>query len=113
MKKEIFDIVSETDRLVIRPLQETDYKQWLEGFNNKLPRKNKYDEDKIDIGKRTQEALNKTVQKHQKLAMKDEICVYSIFRKDDNKNISYVDLYTIMRDEIQWGAIGYRLHNQF
>ena len=113
LKKGIFDIVSETDRLVIRPLQETDYKQWLEGFNNKLPRKNKYDDDKMDMGEWTQEAFNKMVQKHQKLAMKDEICVFSIFRKTDNKNIGYVDLSTIMRDEFQWGAIGYRLHNQF
>lgn len=113
LKEEKFNIVSETERLVMRPLREEDYKQWLEGFHNKLPSQNKYDDDKTDMSEWTQEAFNDVVQKHQELAIKDEVYVFSLFRKKDNKNIGYVDFSTIMRDEFQWGAIGYRLHNQF
>lgn len=113
LKEEKFNIVSETERLVMRPLREEDYKQWLEGFHNKLPSQNKYDDDKTDMSECTQEAFNDVVQKHQELAIKDEVYVFSLFRKKDNKNIGYVDFSTIMRDEFQWGAIGYRLHNQF
>lgn len=108
-----FNILSETERLIIRPLQKGDYKQWLEGFNNKLPRQNKYDDDKMDMSEWTQAAFNDVVKKHQELAIKDDVYVFSIFRKIDNKNIGYVDFSTIMRDEFQWGAVGYRLHNQF
>src|SRR5690625_2661 len=60
-----------------------------------------------------QEKFNQVVRSHQDLAMKDKIYVFSIFRKSDYKNIGYVDISTIMREEFQWGAIGYRLHNQF
>src|SRR5699024_5384296 len=50
---------------------------------------------------------------HQDLALDDRIYVFSIFTKVDHKNIGYVDISTIMREEFQWGAIGYRFHNQF
>lgn len=114
LKKDSFDIVSETDRLVIRSLQESDYKQWLDGFNNKLPSQNKYDDVKKDMSKWTQEAFNKdVVQKLQELAIEDEAYVFGIFRKNDNKHLGKVEFSTIIRDEFQWGMIGYRLHNQF
>lgn len=113
LEKDEFDIVSETERLVLRPLQETDYEEWLAGFYDKLPKQNKYDDEKTDMSEWTQEKFNQVVRSHQDLAMKDKIYVFSIFRKSDYKNIGYVDISTIMREEFQWGAIGYRLHNQF
>lgn len=39
--------------------------------------------------------------------------VFGVFRKLDHKHIGKVEFCTIIRDEFQWGLIGYRLHNQF
>lgn len=80
LKKETFDIVLETKRLVIRPLQVNDYNQWLDGFNNKLPSQKKFDDDKLDMSEWTQEAFNNVVQKHQELAIKDESWYLSLNR---------------------------------
>ena len=107
------EIASETDRLVIRPLRKEDYHRWLEGFHHKLPKQHKYDDDKMDLSEWTQDAFNDVVKKHQELANKDEAYVFGIFRKQDHKHIGKVEFSTIMRDEFQWGLIGYRLHNQF
>ncbi|MBM7645658.1 hypothetical protein JOD45_001876 [Scopulibacillus daqui] len=62
-EEEKFDYVLETERLIIRPLQENDYRQWLEGFNNKLPSKHKYDDNKIDTSKWTRETFHDVVKK--------------------------------------------------
>jgi len=113
LEKGIFDLTAKTDRLIIRPLQPTDYERWLEGFHNKRPQQHKYDDEKKNMDEWTQEKFNHMVRSHQDLAMNDRIYVFSIFTKNDHKNIGYVDISTIMRDEFQWGAIGYRLHNQF
>lgn len=113
LKKGKFDEVAETERLILRPLKETDYEKWLEGFYGKLPKQHKYDDYKTDMNEWSEEKFNNMVKSHQNLAIKDQIYVFSIFRKPDDENIGYVDVSTIMREEFQWGAIGYRLHNQF
>src|SRR5699024_12166315 len=59
---------------------------------DKLPKQNKYDDEKTDISEWTQEKFNQVVRSHQDLAMKDKIYVFSIFRKSDYKNIGYVDI---------------------
>src|SRR5699024_12211062 len=79
---------------------------------DKLPKQNKYDDEKTDMSEWTQEKFNQVVRSHQDLAMKDKIYVFSIFRKSDYKNIGYVDISTIIREEFQWGAIGYRLQDR-
>ena len=43
-----FDCISETERLVIRPLKENDFKNWLSEFKNRLPSQHRYDHAKLD-----------------------------------------------------------------
>ncbi|WP_121615514.1 GNAT family N-acetyltransferase [Virgibacillus halodenitrificans] len=114
MKPEIHNIKSETDRLIIRPLQNQDYERWMEGFRNRLPSQHKYDGNKMDMHGWTPQKFNEDViTKLQQLADRDEAYVFGVFRKSDQKHIGKVELSTIMRDEFQWGLLGYTIHNQY
>ncbi|WP_205092511.1 GNAT family N-acetyltransferase [Thalassobacillus pellis] len=104
---------SETERLVLRPLQKEDYERWLEGFRDRLPSQYKYDGDGIDLNGWTKEEFHDVVAKYQGLADHDEAYVFGVFRKSDQKHIGKVEFCTIMREEFQWGLLGYRMHNQF
>lgn len=114
MKNKGIEIHSETERLVVRPLQEEDYELWMEGWNNRFPSQHKYDDGKIDLDGWTQRKFNKdVVEKLQGLANRDEVYVFGIFRKSDQKHLGKVEICTIMRDEFQWGLLGYNIHNNF
>ncbi|GGP16121.1 GNAT family N-acetyltransferase [Oceanobacillus neutriphilus] len=105
---------SETERLVLRPLKNGDYNRWLEGCRDRLPSQYKYDDDKMDLSGWTQEKFNdKVVSKFKEYADRDEVYVFGIFRKSDQKQLGKVELETIIRDEFQWGLLGYTIHNQF
>lgn len=106
-------IQRETERLIIRPLQNEDYERWREGFRRRLPSQYKYDGDGIDLNDWSQKKFNEVVANHQEIAEQDEAYVFGVFRKSDQKHIGKVEFCTIMRDEFQWGILGYRIHNQF
>src|SRR5699024_5970609 len=105
---------SDTERLVIRPLQNQDYEAWLEGCRNRFPSQYKYDDDKMDLNGWSQKKFNEdVVAKFQGFADRDEIYVFGIFRKSDQKHIGKVEICTLIRDEFQWGLLGYTIHNQY
>ncbi|WP_404451918.1 GNAT family N-acetyltransferase [Virgibacillus necropolis] len=114
MKTEEVKFQSETERLVLRPLQNQDYEQWLEGCRNRFPSQYKYDDDKMDLSEWTQKKFNDdVVAKLQGLADRDEAYVFGVFRKSDQKHVGKVEFGTIMRGEFQWGLLGYTIHNQY
>jgi len=111
--EEVFDCMIETDRLIIRPLKNADYKNWLNAFENRFPSKYKHDKGKMDMSECTEEWFANLVKKHQELALNDIAHVFGIFLKDDGKHLGIVDFSTLARDVFQWGRIGYTIHNQF
>lgn len=114
MKTKEHPIELETERLIIRPLNNQDYEKWLEGFLNRLPSQRKYDNEKADMSAWTEEKFNQeVVSLFDKLARQDEVYVFGIFRKADQKHLGKVEICTIMRDEFQWGLLGYTIHNQY
>ena len=114
MKTKEHPIELETERLIIRPLNNQDYEKWLEGFLNRLPSQRKYDNEKADMSVWTEEKFNQeVVSLFDKLARQDEVYVFGIFRKADQKHLGKVEICTIMRDEFQWGLLGYTIHNQY
>ncbi|WP_431803195.1 GNAT family N-acetyltransferase [Halobacillus andaensis] len=113
MKTKERQLQSETERLVVRPLQNEDYERWLEGFRNRLPSQSKYDGGSLDLNEWPQEKFNEIVARFQRLAEQDKTYVFGVFRKSDQKHIGKVEFSTIMREEFQWGLLGYRIHNQF
>ncbi|MCP3029461.1 GNAT family N-acetyltransferase [Halobacillus sp. A5] len=105
--------IQETERLILRPLQNEDYERWREGFRYRLPSQYKYDGGSIDLNEWRQEKFNDVVTRHQELAEQDEAYVFGVFRKSDGKHMGKVEFSTIRREEFQWGMLGYRIHNQF
>jgi [ribosomal protein S5]-alanine N-acetyltransferase len=107
-----FNYVAESERLVVRPLKEEDYKNWLNEFNNRLPSQHRHDKGKIDMSECTEEWFTNLVKKHQELALTDIAHVFGIFRKDNGTHLGMVDFSTLARDDFQWARIGYTIHNQ-
>ncbi|MFT4415775.1 GNAT family N-acetyltransferase [Fredinandcohnia humi] len=106
-------VKTETNRLVIRPLEEEDYFTWLTQYKKRLPSQHKYDEGNIDMSICTIEWFGNLVKKHQEMAVDDKVYVFGVFRKIDNIHIGTIDFSTIMREEFQWARFGYSIHNQF
>ncbi|WP_088011621.1 GNAT family N-acetyltransferase [Gottfriedia acidiceleris] len=108
-----FDCISETERLIIRPLKDEDFKNWLCEFENRLPSQHKYDKGKIDMSECTEEWFSNLVKKHQELASNDTAHVFGVFRKDVDTHLGMIDFSTLARNDFQWGRIGYTIHNQY
>lgn len=113
LKEEEFDVFSETERLVIRPLQLTDYGNWLNAYKGRHSSQHRHDRGKMDMSGCTREWFAKLVDKHQKLALTDNEFIFGIFRKEDRQHLGMIDFSTLFRDEFQWGRVGYTIHNQY
>lgn len=108
-----FNYKIKTDRLIVRPYEKQDYQNWLTQFENRLPSQHKFDDGKIDMSICTEEWFSLLVEKHQQMAMDDQVYVFGIFRKGDSVNVGSIDFSTIMREEYQWARFGYTIHNQY
>ena len=112
LKQERFEHVSETERLVIRPLRKDDYENWLHEFENRHPSQHRHDQGKMNMSECTLEWFHNLVDKHQELALTDAAHIFGVLRKEDDTHVGMVDFSTLARAEFQWGRIGYTIHNQ-
>lgn len=108
-----FNYFSETERLIIRPLKEEDFQNWLSEFENRLPAQHKYDKGKIDMSDCSEEWFTNLVRKHQQLALNDTAHVFGVFLKNYGTHLGMIDFSTLARNDFQWGRIGYTIHNQY
>jgi [ribosomal protein S5]-alanine N-acetyltransferase len=106
-------MIIETERLVIRPPQESDYEAWLHAVNNRLPSQHKYDVGKTDRSRCTKEWFANLVENFQHEALRDTTYVFDLFHKEHGYHIGTVDLATLARAELHWARVGYTLHNQY
>lgn len=106
-------VSTETERLVIRLLEEGDYASWFKQYENRLPSQHQYDEGKLDMSICTKDWFRDLVTKHHQMAEDDKVYVFGVFRKVDNAHLGFVDFSTILREEFQWARFGYTIHNQF
>ena len=107
-----FDHSSETERLIIRPLQKGDYENWLHEFKQRNPSQNRHDQGQIDMSECTLEWFCHLVERQQQLALTDTAYIFGVFKKEEGTHLGMVDFSTLARDEFQWGRIGYTFHNQ-
>lgn len=110
---EEFNFASETDRLLIRPLQNDDYENWLREFENRHPSQNRHDRGRINMQECTLAWFHNLVDKHQELARTDIAYVFGVFRKEDGTHLGMIDFSTLAREDFQWARIGYTIHNQY
>lgn len=102
-----------TERLILRPLQVSDYEQWYVGFSGRLPKQHKYDPGQESLEGCDYTWFSKLCQRHQKLAIDAQIYIFGIFSQTTNQHIGNIDLSTIRRDNNQWAVLGYEIHNQY
>lgn len=110
---EKFDYRSETERLIIRPLQKDDYINWLNEFENRFPSQHRHDQGKVDMTECTRDWFHHLVDRHQKLACTDAVYVFGVFRKEDGTHLGTIDFATLARANFQWASFGYTIHNQY
>jgi [ribosomal protein S5]-alanine N-acetyltransferase len=108
-----FKHLTETDRLIVRPLVKEDYENWLSAFEQRSPSEHRHDQGKIDMSECTEEWFSQLVDKHQALALDDIAYVFGIFRKEDGVHLGSVDFSTLYRMNFHWARIGYSIHNQY
>ena len=110
---DFINIIRETDRLVIRPMRESDFETVYNGLKNQRSSQNKYDDEEIDSAAAYSENMcvintAKAIQS----AEKDQAYLFRAFKKSDNTYVGGIIIKTIQRKNFQWAEIGYWLLNQ-
>lgn len=111
-KETKFEIISETERLIVRSLKKEDYHNWLREFESRSTSHHRHDEGKIDMSDCTEEWYMNLIDKHRELATNDIAYIFGVFRKSDNKHLGMIDFSTLERMDFQWARLGYTIHNQ-
>lgn len=108
------NLVIETERFILRPFEKTDYQNWYDQFDNRLPSQYKYDDGRpSNMSASTEEWFTEWIEGFNNLSKKDEMYILGIFRKEDGVNVGKIELITILRMDYQWAMMGYSIHNQF
>jgi RimJ/RimL family protein N-acetyltransferase len=107
------DLEIETERLIIRLYVKEDYSNWLKQHENRKPAQTPYDNGYRDMSCSTEEWFINWISNFQDLALKDEMYVLGVFRKEDGVHLGKIELFTILRMDYQWAMMGYSILNQF
>lgn len=107
-----FDFILETERWIVRPLQEQDYDAWLQGFTQRSASQHAFDDGLLDMSECTEDWFRNLVKHHQNLWQTDKMYIVAVFDKEHN-HIGMLNLATLVRDNMQWGELGYTIHNQY
>jgi [ribosomal protein S5]-alanine N-acetyltransferase len=103
----------ETERLILRPQESSDYESWYAGFLGRLPQQYKYDEGQINLDGCDPNWFASLCKRHQEQAFSDYAYIFGVFSKQTNQHLGNVDISTIQREEKQWANLGYSIHNQY
>jgi len=102
----------DTERLILRPLQPSDYESWYAGFSGRLPKQHQYDDGQVSLEECDRQWFADLCQRHQQLALNDQVYIFGIFSRQNNQHLGHIDISTIRREENQWANLGYGIHNQ-
>jgi RimJ/RimL family protein N-acetyltransferase len=101
-----------TERLILRPQQPSDYETWYAGFSGRLPKQHQYDDGLVSLDHCDCHWFADLCQRHQQQALTDRVFVFGIFSRQTDQHLGNIDLSTIRRQEHQWAILGYEIHNQ-
>jgi [ribosomal protein S5]-alanine N-acetyltransferase len=106
MSKDHWNVTLSTERLILRPLQPSNYEAWYAGFVNRLPNQRKYDAGFIDLDGCDLKWFTQLCQRHQELALTDQVYIFGIFLQETNQHLGNIDISTIRRKENHWANLG-------
>ncbi|MBU3203582.1 GNAT family N-acetyltransferase [Clostridium algidicarnis] len=110
---DFMSIKRESERLVVRPMKEDDFKTIMDSLKGQGTQKNKYDEEELELTDVFTEAFCKeTADNLVQYAKNDKAYEFRVFKKDDGSYIGGVIIKTIKRRNFQWAEVGYWLLNQ-
>lgn len=110
MKKHII----KTTRLIIRPLEASDYAAWEKSFLGIKKKMNHWDWSPSEYDKKKWQKKFRDNLKRQKNWLKnDKTYQFGIFRKSDGAYLGVVSLMDISREVFQNAYIGYHIFNMF
>jgi [ribosomal protein S5]-alanine N-acetyltransferase len=101
-----------TKRLILRPLQKSDYDVWFDAYANCLPKKSKWDRGPLERKLCTRKWFIKTKKKLEQLAKKDDYYRYYIFEKSTGRIIGLIDFDIFVRSTHQFANFGYQIYNR-
>jgi len=107
------DLCIETNRLIIRPYVQEDYSNWFAAHEERRPTQHEYDNGYKDMSSSTEKWFVEWIANFEERALKDDMYVLGVFRKEDGVHVGKVELFTILRMDYQWAMMGYSIHNQY
>ena len=102
----------ETERLILRSHQPSDYDAWRAGFAGRLPQQSPYDEGPVDLAGCDADWFVGLCERHHAQASRDDAYIFGVFSRLTHQQLGHVDLATLQREEKQWANLGYSIHNQ-
>lgn len=102
-----------TNRLIIRPLQEIDYENWVQAYSLQKPPQNEWDETNWDESELTYKKFKALLKVQKEQRHKDHYYEFGVFLKNDGTLIGLVSLMDISRGVFQNAYLGYRIFNTY
>lgn len=113
MSEASWTLVINTERLILRPQQPSDYEHWYAGFAGRSPSRHQYDDGLVSLDHCDRQWFVDLCQRHQQEALSDQIFVFGVFSCQTKHHLGNIDISTIRRGEYQWAVLGYEIHNQY
>ncbi|MBT4793263.1 MAG: GNAT family N-acetyltransferase [Halobacteriovoraceae bacterium] len=106
-------LIKRTERLILRPVEISDYSLWRESSLERLPKQNEFDKGPPAEKTLTKQFLKKWISGNKKARQKDLLYTFGIFDKKSKKYMGLVNFCVISRLSYQFANMGYELHNQY
>ncbi len=111
MKSTNLPLFKKTKRLVLRPLEMTDYENWAQAYSCLKPAQNEWDETNWVDSELTKKKFKELLKLQNKQSQQDHNYDFGIFRKDDGVLVGTVRLMDVSRGIFQNAYLGYRIFN--
>ena len=99
-------------RLVLRPLEISDYLQWFDAYVNGLPAQSHWDKEPKRSSDCSKSYFKKLIVRHQKLATQDDYYWFGVFEKKNNNLVGAIDFDIFVRSSHQFANFGYFIFNR-
>jgi [ribosomal protein S5]-alanine N-acetyltransferase len=113
MGENFWSLTVNTERLILRPQQPSDYEAWYVGFSERLPKQHQYDDGLVSLEHCDRQWFIDLCQRHQQEALSDRFFIFGIFSRQTGQHVGNIDFSTIRRGQYQWAVLGYEIHNQY